>query len=338
MSDNIYSANCDCFTHLDTLYFGVICGLVYLEDTLENIKNYLSSKCLCKFKKSKGNTYYTESWIDEDNGVFIYCFRRENCKNDDLTIQLGGKFFRDYQSSYEAVNWFLNNFLVNIQRVDTAIDLCYEGLPMIENDFTNNKGFPTPSINFDYHYKTNPMKIYSRRYNELNIVNMISCGGKDVLLRVYDKELELLETKKMTFSDYYMTEKQYRKVFRIELQARGQLNKGFIYTLMEKKPLTYDNMVECYVDHIFRKYVFRGIEKNKIKNKISFSKIKKEKSLKEQYEYAKKMQNSYYKRAVDIAEKIYYLDSIEECCSKINGLKDIEFDLYEMYAKVIKGY
>lgn len=336
MSDNIYSKNYDVRYAIDTFYCGVKCGLMSVLDSLQEINNYLSSKLFIKLENGKGNIYYLSSLVNTDNSVFIYFNTRLGCLNDDITIQLGGKFFVDYDSASKFIDFLFNRFDVNVQRCDVCMDICYIDNPLIDYDFTNNLGFPTPSIRKDYRYKCNGFKLYSRMYGKIQFVNMMSCGSKDVLLRVYDKELEVLEKKKMTYSDYYMTEKNYKKVYRIELQARGQTNKGFIEKIKERHHfLNAGRLIEYYLDYVFRKFEFKNVDRKLKHDEVHFSRVKKEKSLKEQYDYYKKMELKDYNKLCDIGEKIYYMQELDRITNIIPD-DELVMDFYESYERLIK--
>ena len=120
--------------------------------------------------------------------------------------------------------------MINFQRVDVALDVLWKSLPS-DSDYTNNNGFPTPSYSSLWKNRKVDFCLSSRLKNDFCYVNMITNGKDDLRLRVYDKSLEIAESKRRIkdYSSLYgLCEKGIVQVFRIEYQMRSDKLKTFV--------------------------------------------------------------------------------------------------------------
>ena len=220
---------------LDTFFFGLDIDDLNVFEFLEKIKNYLFFyKSLDKHNYSR-NRFYREEWINEDNGFYMFLCPRANLKNSTITIQLTGKFFKS-KSAINFVDFVLSEYytLVNFQRVDVALDCCYDTLDGVElEENTRMVGFPFPSYSDRWNRKKIGFEVYGRLSYDMSkfFINMVSQGRNDTRLRVYDKSLDLLEKYNDVYSGYYDLKDNYKQVYRIEFQARSDKLKSFISML-----------------------------------------------------------------------------------------------------------
>lgn len=342
MSDNIYL---DYRSSIDTLYFGLkfdYNNVLDPNDEIEKIKNYLFQNLFLKLVETHGNCFYFGGYKNDDCGIVINYEPRKNLLNDFCTIQLGGKFFRDNLKARLFLSYIFTEYgnLINIQRIDCALDCCYKEIPNYK-DFTNNSGFPYPQFNKNYKYGgKRSFEVYSRLSPNFGVsfVNMIANGKGDVRLRVYDKDFEIRERKKGCYTEYYHTEEFYKKVFRIELQCRGRTLKGYLDKYLELyKVFDYDYLCMQILSYAFRKYYFEYIDNSIFLEKpdIRFSERKKVKDLNEQYKHAVSLQNSYYRKACDLVDKMLFEQELDCCVNKYKTLcKDTnDYDLYAVFKK-----
>lgn len=297
------------------MFIGLEIDDLCVYEFLEKIKNYLFFyKSLDKHNYSR-NRFYKEEWVNEDNGFFMFLCPRANLKNSTITIQLTGKFFKS-KTAIRFVDFVLSDYysMVNFQRVDVALDCCYDSLDGVEiEENTKLIGFPFPSYSKRWNKKKIGFEVYGRLNHDMSnfFINMVSQGRNDTRLRVYDKSLDLLEKYNDVYSGYYDLKENYKKVYRIEFQARSDKLKSFISMLYASddeniKPDSYINLCYDFLGYILYKYDFKFVNKEEFGDNLYIGKFNpnKESTLLGQLRYARNMQNSFYKRCLDLYEEI----------------------------------
>lgn len=254
----------DCRLSLDTLYFGLQIDGLDFKWAYPEIKNFLSFKVDENFNRSRSKFYQCEA-VNEDEGFYLFFSPHKNLKNDYCTFQFTGKFFREitHLEILKNIMDFFEGF-INYQRVDVCLDVMYLEFPL-EYDFeTNNYGFPMPRYSDNWNNVKLPFDIYCRlnKSDDKMFVNMVRVGKGDLVLRVYDKSLEILEKQKMTYSEYYGYTEEYLNVFRIEYQMRGRSLKEFVDNCCNLGINLFD--IECLegavMSCLFNKFNFKYLD------------------------------------------------------------------------------
>jgi hypothetical protein len=341
--DNIRSS-------IDTLYLGFRCDDLKGSEILDIIKDYLSSLCFISLSKGKGNQYYWGSFCNADRGVFLYCEPRKNLKNDYITLQLSGKFFHDIWDSRNFLNMIFSEFseFLIFQRIDVAVDIMFIEFPSnLPSKDGYLSGFPIPTYNKDYHYRKEGFEVYGRASSNPSIMyfhNMVAQGKKDVRLRVYDKTLDNLEKEGVGYSDVYSFETNYEQVYRIEMQCRGQYLKGFMDKYWDEyKKYDYDLLCHAFITYFFHKYDFDYVSVDDIlsefKKPLTFSKLKKESTLENQFNYHKSRQNKHFFKCCEISDKLQGHRQIARAMGLTKQIVDEvvgDFDMYACFAEFAK--
>ena len=210
---------------IDTFYFGLRIYKEELVETLHKIKNnlFFYDECEINYYKSR-NRFYMCSYEVPEYGFFMYFAPRKGCKNDYITIELTGHFFKMISISTEFVDFLLKEFyeVLTWQRVDVALDILYDDIDGLAYEkFSNRLNFPFPDYNDKWHYARLEFETYGRFREGFHYINMVAVGRNNNRLRVYDKTLDLEEKYNKSYSEYYGLIKDFKYVYRIELQVRG---------------------------------------------------------------------------------------------------------------------
>lgn len=316
-SDNIYMKY-DTRLAVDTLYFGLQIDDLGFKWFMEEIKNYLFFELKENLKKSRSK-YYECELVNEDFGFYCFFSPHKNLLNDYATIQLTGKFFRnmEHEKAIEKIIEIMSGY-IRYQRIDVCLDVLWIDLPFIKDDLTKNIGFPVPSYSERWKNKKLAFNIFGRWDHENYFVNMISCGKGDLLLRVYDKELDLEEKYGMNYSEYYGLDLIYKKIFRIEYQMRGKSLKEFLVNCNDLgiSFLELEQLKSAIISCVFNKYEFLYLEcENPIYIKTS---IKRKSTLDNQIEFHKNKSGFHFFRYRDLVDEKDKIDSDNKYIEKIN--------------------
>lgn len=317
---------------IDTLYIGLDIDDLEVKDFLKEIKNYLFFyRQIEKNSNYSRNRFYREEWINEENSFFMFLCPRKNVKNHQVTIQLGGKFFRCIDESKIFVNWLLGKFQnrVIFQRVDVALDCLYKAEEFIDVPVcseTNTKGFPFPSYSEEWRNRKIEFDMYCRVRDDFRYCNMVSQGKDDIRLRVYDKSLDLLEKYDISYHTYYELKQKYVAVYRIEMQLRGDKLKKFIegvYDYNKHYDLEYQQLVIYILSYLFKKYKFEGVDYRRLMDddfNVCFNHMKDETTIEGRIIHHKKMMNYEYKKLIDLYDELRFRKTMDKL--PVGFLKD----------------
>lgn len=251
---------------IDTLYFGVSIDTLMINDFLREINNYLFFYRQINYRTDFcRNRFYREEAVCEDNGFYMFLLPRKGCQNPTITIQLGGKFFRNINESKLFVNWLLDSYFefLTFQRVDVALDVLYfadEFIDLALCESTNTKGFPFPHYSKEWKNRRIEFDMNTRIRDDVKYSNCVSCGKNDLRLRIYDKTLDLLEKYQMSYHTYYELLDKVIAVYRIELQARGDKLKIFVGDCLKDGEFkSYNSICKCFLSYLFKKYYFEFV-------------------------------------------------------------------------------
>lgn len=296
---------------LDTFYFGLCLDEFECVSFVEKIKKSLFFlRDLQPSDKFCRNRFYKFEMVREEFGFYMFFSPKLGCKNDYITIQLGGKFFKDIKLSQKFIDWLFQDYfgLIEYQRVDVALDVIYNSDDVLNFDVcknTNTVGFPFPSYSKDWKNRTIPFMTYGRICKESSFINMVSSGKNDFVLRVYDKSLDLMEKYGKTYKDYYSLKNESSLVYRIEVQIRSDKLKVFVDNCNNNENSTGDSYFKfCYnfLYYVLYKYDFEFIDKRYLLGDdffISNMNIKTIPTIEGRLAYDTKMMNSYYKKVID---------------------------------------
>lgn len=312
---------------IDTFYVGLMVDVSEVRDCLKKINNYLKNKVGCEMFHSKKSrsAFYNQEMCNDNNGIQIFYFTRSHCRNDEITIQLQGHFFR-LLKSLDFVDFLLEEFqeLVRFQRIDVCCDMIFNKIadePITPE--TNTRGFPYPYINDGYEwrktYLTENTRVIPFGDKHIKTVNMVSQGKGNIRFKVYDKTLDILEKdgKEVTYESIYGIKAE--QVYRIELMMRGDSVKNYARNCFAIDLAFSDSysIIQAFMVYIFHKYNFNNISARNIMLEIDkVATCYKKKELSNLYErrryYSNKCKRNY--------------EQVVEVTNEINALKkEVEF-------------
>lgn len=311
---------------IDTFYCGLMVDVSEVRDALKKINNYLKNKVGCDiFHSNKSRSaFYHQELCNDNNGIQIFYFTRSHCRNDEITIQLQGHFFR-LLKSLDFVDFLLEEFqdLVRFQRIDVCCDMIFNHIgdePVTPE--TNTRGFPYPYINEGYQwrktYLTENTRVIPFGDKYIKIVNMVSQGKGNIRFKVYDKTLDILEKegKEVTYESIYGLKAQ--QVYRIELMMRGDSVKNYARNCFALDLAFSDSysIIQAFMVYVFYKYNFNNISPSHIMLEIDkVATCYKKKELSNLYEkrryYSNKCRRS-YEQVLEVTNEINALKKEEE--------------------------
>lgn len=288
----------------DTLYFGVPIDSITFKDAFFEIKKNLSFKIDINTLRSRSRFYSMEA-VNEEVGFYMFFSPHAGLANDYATVQLTGKFFRDIEREKD-LELLLGIFdCIRLQRIDVALDVLYTEMPVCADEFTNNLGFPVPSYSENWKNVKLPFMTYGRLDESQRFyINQVSCGKSDLVLRVYDKDLDLMEKYDKTYCEYYGIEGDYLRVFRIEYQMRGKSLKEFLENC-EILGAGYENLKilnSLVMSCVFYKFEFLNIHDVFDPIYIPTS-IKRKSTLDNRIEYHKHRSGFHYFKYCDLVDQ-----------------------------------
>lgn len=338
---------------LDTFYLGLSIDEFETVEFVKEIKNYLFFlKGVEPSDKFCRNRFYNYELCNDSYGFYCFLYPKKNCKNDMITIQLSGKFFRDIKMSRKFINFIFDRYysLMEFQRVDVALDVCFcdDELSNVKiSDITNTQGFPVPSYSSLWKNRKISFDTYGRICHGKMFLNMIASGKDDYRLRVYDKSLDLCEKYKSNYRGYYGLKDDFPcdLVYRIECQVRSDKLKCFVDNCNLKddsRIVDYDSLCNSFLYYMLYKYDFEGIDKNYLLGEdffISNMNIKTESTLDGRLKYNKRMMYSFYKKVVDnYKEKQLEEEDNARLRNIFNKVKNKIIDAYKKNIESVNPY
>lgn len=311
---------------IDTLYFGLQMDDLMFKVFFKEIKNYLFFPLTIDTTKSRSKYYCCEMY-NEDCGFFCFFSPHANLANDYATIQLGGKFFVEFDRC-ERLKELIYDYsdFIRYQRVDVALDILWIDFPDCIEEHSNQFGFPFPSYSDNWNNVRMPFDGYSR-FTPLGnwSMNMVACGKGDLRLRVYDKTLDLLEKYDMSYSKYYGLDNFYENVFRIEYQMRGKSLREFCSNAVDLgiDIFDLDQFSASVISCVFNKFKFAYLDDLLINPYYIPTSCKRYSTLEGQIEYHKNKSGFHYFR---------YRDKVDE----LNLRKEVEKQVGEVRKQVIR--
>lgn len=264
-----YRSSLDCF------YFGLRIDKLEVSEHLKEIKKNLFHVCnIPLFDSNKGNGFYNFSLVNDVAGVQVYYGVRKDCKNDEITVNLQGTFFRNYYS-IRLVNKWLENFKDKIiyQRVDVCLDCIF--LKSDKQEYclnTNTINFPYPVYRDSYRGRPVPFIKYVRVDGAVEWSNMICQGKGNYRFKVYDKQLDIQEKdgKNVSYCDIYSLDipfDEITQIYRIEAVYRGDAVKGLIDKYCKKYGdiKNVADLVSMGYNYIFNRYEFQNVDNEKFR-------------------------------------------------------------------------
>lgn len=342
---------------IDTLYFGLRMYEEELNDFFKEIKNYLfffnEKEINIHFCK---NRFYKYMFDESKNfGFIMFLYPRPNCRNDFITIELSGTFFKNIPLSFEFCNWIFGKYglRVNFQRIDVACDVIYDSVDGLEvENKTHLLAFPYPSYSGDWHKARIPFSFYGRSVGNDFFVNMVYQGKNDTRLRVYDKNLDLMEKYNICYDSYYSLNINANLVYRIEFQLRGDKLKFFISNIIDDVDFefNYFSLVAFIFKYVFSKYDFENFDKECISVNLYSPYCKREKNLYKELDYCRRQMFEFYRKYLNKFDEIkfleannkqfknfkldsYYRENLNKCSVPFSKEFQGEFlDLYDEYS------